>query len=130
MDEDFDFKNPENELEDNFIELANCGEGTIIEEEDIDEADLNSLFSSDDDGKYEMDDELTSLKGKRMEEGDSQFSDQEEENGTRFTNYSMSSSVIRRNKQLMLVDDRFEKVNFWSIFKNSSKHWFIFHFSS
>jgi len=32
-----------------------------------------------------------------------------EETRTRFTNYSMSSSVIRRNKELSLLDDKFEK---------------------
>ena len=29
--------------------------------------------------------------------------------GTKFTNYSMSSSVIRRNQQLSLLDDKFNK---------------------
>ncbi len=33
----------------------------------------------------------------------------EEETKTKFTNYSMSSSVIRRNKELSLLDDKFEK---------------------
>ena len=33
-----------------------------------------------------------------------------EETKTRFTNYSMTSSVIRRNDGLTLLDDRFEKV--------------------
>ena len=36
------------------------------------------------------------------------FSDLETK--TRFTNYSMSSSVIKRNEGLTLLDDRFEKV--------------------
>lgn len=34
-----------------------------------------------------------------------------EETKSRFTNYSMTSSVIRRNDQLTLLDDRFEKVS-------------------
>ena len=34
----------------------------------------------------------------------------EEETKSRFTNYSMTSSVIRRNEGLTLIDDRFEKV--------------------
>lgn len=34
----------------------------------------------------------------------------QEETRSRFTEYSMSSSVIRRNEQLTLLDDRFEKV--------------------
>ena len=32
-----------------------------------------------------------------------------EETGTKFTSYSMSSSVIRRNQQLSLLDDKFDK---------------------
>ena len=40
--------------------------------------------------------------------GDQMFMD--EETKSRFTNYSMSSSVIRRNEGLTLLDDRFEKV--------------------
>ena len=40
--------------------------------------------------------------------GDHQFMD--EETKSRFTNYSMSSSVMRRNEGLTLLDDRFEKV--------------------
>ncbi len=34
----------------------------------------------------------------------------EEETKSRFTNYSMSSSVIKRNEGLTLLDNRFEKV--------------------
>lgn len=58
------------------------------------------------------------------DEGDdasgSAFSDEEgsvreflfddEETRTLFTDYSMTSSVMRRNEQLTLLDDRFEKV--------------------
>lgn len=33
----------------------------------------------------------------------------DEETKTRFTNYSMSSSIIRRNKELSLLDDKFER---------------------
>lgn len=36
--------------------------------------------------------------------------DDEEETKSRFTEYSMTSSVIRRNDQLTLLDDRFEKL--------------------
>lgn len=47
------------------------------------------------------------------EEGDEvrslqSFSDDDAK--TRFTNYSMSSSVIRRNEGLTLIDDKFERV--------------------
>ena len=61
----------------------------------------------DDDGQWssnfgsEADDEVGSLGG---------FSFTEEETKTKFTTYSMSSSVIRRNEQLATLDDRFDKV--------------------
>lgn len=35
----------------------------------------------------------------------------DEETRSRFTEYSLTSSVMRRNEQLSLLDDRFEKVN-------------------
>lgn len=35
----------------------------------------------------------------------------EEETKSRFTEYSLTSSVMRRNEQLTLHDERFEKVN-------------------
>lgn len=35
----------------------------------------------------------------------------DEETKSRFTEYSLTSSVMRRNEQLSLLDDRFEKVN-------------------
>lgn len=87
MDEDFDFDDPSNELEDNFMELAN--------------AEMEEDFSSDFDESEAMD-EVTSL--------EDQFSFRDEETKSRFTDYSMSSSVMKRNNQLTLLDDRFEKV--------------------
>lgn len=97
MDEDFDYDDPENELEDNFIELANA-EGSEEEyDSDADHSDEDSLTED------EERDEVGSLQG-------SQFSFNEEETKTRFTQYSMSSSVIRRNEQLTLLDDKFERV--------------------
>lgn len=94
MDEDFDYSDPENQLEDNFIELA---DGVASDQEFDDEFEMGSDFGSE-----EMDD-VASLPG-------SQQSFNEEETKSRFTNYSMTSSVIRRNEQLTLLDDRFEKV--------------------
>lgn len=39
----------------------------------------------------------------------------DEETKSRFTEYSLTSSVMRRNEQLTLLDDRFEKVKFYSV---------------
>lgn len=49
-------------------------------------------------------DEVCSLNG-------SQYTFNDEETKSRFTQYSMSSSVIRRNEQLTLLDNKFEKVS-------------------
>ena len=51
----------------------------------------------------EEQDEVHSLNGP-------QYTFKEEETKSRFTEYSMSSSVMRRNEQLTLLDDKFEKL--------------------
>lgn len=96
MDDDFDYSDPENQLEDNFIELAN-GIASDQEFDADEEIEMDSNFDDE-----EMD-EVGSLSG-------SQHSFKEEETKSRFTNYSMTSSVMRRNEQLTLLDERFEKV--------------------
>lgn len=97
MDEDFDFDDPDNQLEDNFIELANA---VNSDEDEMDDEDVSS-----DMGGYssEEQDEVPSLNG-------SEHTFDHEETKSRFTEYSMSSSVMRRNNQLTLVDERFEKM--------------------
>lgn len=101
MDEDYNFEDPSNALEDNFMELAMGGEAEEyeIEEEEEDFDSDGAEYSDDDEG----DDQLGPLPpGLR-------FNDDHEETRSRFTEYSMSSSVIRRNEQLTLLDDRFEE---------------------
>lgn len=136
MDDDFNFDDPDNQLEDNFIELANAensdSDGSDREygkllncklqyfvhlydlhnfmclEYELNESD-NELNVSDtsSDGHMNLSDEeadeVHSLKGP-------QYTFREEETKSRFTEYSMSSSVMRRNEQLTLLDDKFEKV--------------------
>lgn len=102
MDEDYNYEDPNNELEDNFMELAMGAEGEEyeIDEEEEEEEDFDSdgaEYSDDDEG----DDKLGPLPAGLR------FND--EETRSRFTEYSMSSSVIRRNEQLTLLDDRFEE---------------------
>jgi protein LTV1 len=67
---------------------------------DDSDADTGDLNSSDGDS-------VPSLKGIRMKNEDMKSS--------RFTEYSMSSSVMRRNDQLTLLDDRFEQVQNYQI---------------
>lgn len=68
---------------------------------------LHMEFSDkeDEEGKEEdeEEDEVGSLK-------EPQYTFKDEETKSRFTEYSMSSSVMRRNEQLTLLDDKFEKV--------------------
>ncbi|KAI4468956.1 low-temperature viability protein ltv1-related [Holotrichia oblita] len=99
MDDDFDFSDPENQLEDNFIEIANA-EGCGDESEDYSDESYE-----DDESNYDSEerDEVCSLEGP-------QYSFKDEETKSRFTEYSMSSSVMKRNEQLTLLDNRFEKL--------------------
>lgn len=108
LDDDFDFENENNHLEDNFIEMAMGGEGGEGGDDDeFDENDEHSDIDSNFDGEEDYDedecDNLGPLRNNRFPRFD------DEETKSRFTEYSMSSSVIRRNQQLELLDDRFEK---------------------
>ena len=55
----------------------------------------------EEDDKDQWEDDSDDCDGGRSE-------DEEETGGTKFTNYSMSNSVIRRNQQLFLLDDKFD----------------------
>ncbi|KAH8274620.1 hypothetical protein KR026_008309, partial [Drosophila bipectinata] len=97
------------ELDDDFVMQA-MGEGDSDDEEwDGDEEEDEEMdFDSDDlneEDDEENDDELMDRLAPLMRER--RFDDEEVK--SRFTEYSMSSSVIRRNEQLTLLDDRFEK---------------------
>ncbi|KAM5263999.1 protein LTV1 homolog [Ctenodactylus gundi] len=122
LDDDFDFDDPDNMLEDDFILQANKPTG--------EEEDMESLVSGSEDGNEweEMDDEKeeasednecdsvgpasgddeTSVSG-RPHGALKKYLFWEEETKSRFTEYSMTSSVMRRNEQLTLHDERFEK---------------------
>lgn len=109
LDDDFNFEDPNNELEDNFMEMAMEGaEDEYDDEEEYeDEEDGSDVGSNDAAYSGEEDDEVGPLPGAKKF---ARFEDDEdEETRSRFTEYSMSSSVIRRNEQLTLLDDRFEK---------------------
>ncbi|XP_032999816.1 protein LTV1 homolog [Lacerta agilis] len=114
LDDDFDFDNPDNLLDDDFILRANnqgsteqekeaCWEsGDEDEWEDMDEEDGEGTQSDvDSEGPLSDDSEI---KGEMKE-----FLFMQEETKSRFTEYSMTSSVMRRNEQLSLLDERFEK---------------------
>ncbi|KAL3172776.1 hypothetical protein MRX96_038963 [Rhipicephalus microplus] len=93
LDDDFDFEDDENILEDDFIQLA---EGPV-DATDVDGEESDSCDDEDDD--FETD-----------EGSEERFSFAEEETRSRFTSYSMSSSVIRRTEGLKTLDERFEEM--------------------
>ncbi|XP_076239549.1 LTV1 ribosome biogenesis factor [Calliopsis andreniformis] len=104
LDDDFDFNDPNNELEDNFIELANADDELAEDEEEEDDDDASDISSEGHmDLSDEEEDEVHSLNGP-------QYTFKDEETKSRFTEYSMSSSVMRRNEQLTLLDNKFEKM--------------------
>ncbi|XP_069829863.1 protein LTV1 homolog [Dendropsophus ebraccatus] len=114
LDDDFDFDNPENQLDDDFVLHANNTatiEGDSYGAEDNEWEDVDS--AEDDDGSQEDDfDSDGPLSDEEGEEGDvpmKEFLFMQEETKSRFSQYSVSSSVMRRNEQLTLLDERFEK---------------------
>uniref|UniRef100_A0A0C9SCJ3 Protein LTV1 homolog n=1 Tax=Amblyomma americanum TaxID=6943 RepID=A0A0C9SCJ3_AMBAM len=94
LDDDFDFEDEENVLEDDFIQLA---DGVVDPADVEDEEETDSCDDEDED--------FDSAEG-----SEEQFSFTEEETRSRFTNYSMSSSVIRRSEGLKTLDERFEEM--------------------
>ncbi|XP_072319535.1 protein LTV1 homolog isoform X2 [Eucyclogobius newberryi] len=100
LDEDFDFDDPENLLDDDFILKANSsnrGGGTGADDKDEDDDEWEDEEGEED---FDSDADLSDAP---------EFMFEHEETKTRFTEYSMSSSVMRRNEQLTLLDDRFQK---------------------
>lgn len=96
LDEDFDFGNPNNLLDDDFISRANCFD------------DRNKQHTDNDDAGWEdVEEDVDSCSIGSDDFSEDNFS--EEETKSRFTAYSMTSSVIRRNEHLSHLDDRFEK---------------------
>jgi len=107
MDEDYDYEDPDNELDDDFM-LQAMGEGGVdVDEEDGDDDEEEEGSEGD----WETDSDC--MGGRSDDEFDDEVPElvpfDEEETKTKFTNYSMSSSCIRRNKGLSLLDDQFEK---------------------
>ncbi|XP_061088526.1 protein LTV1 homolog isoform X2 [Conger conger] len=104
LDEDFDYDDPENVLEDDFILKANNVVG------DDKEGDSDEWEDTDEEESGEEEDTDCNSDGPLSEDvGDAMFLFADEETKSRFTEYSLTSSVMRRNEQLTLLDDRFEK---------------------
>lgn len=109
LDDDFEFEDPNNQIDDDFVSQALGAEldgvsgqvlGNIVEGEEEDVEDSDQEWESDDE---DMGSEVSEDEDKL---GERAFL--KEETKSHFTNYSMSSSVMRRNKGLTLLDERFE----------------------
>ncbi|XP_044045455.1 protein LTV1 homolog [Siniperca chuatsi] len=111
LDEDFDFDDPNNILDDDFIIKANSASGAVDKEGDDEDDDDDDDEWDDTDEEDDFDSE-GGFSGEEDTEGGGrgrEFLFMDEETKSRFTEYSMTSSVMRRNEQLTLLDDRFEK---------------------
>ena len=82
-----------------------CTSSNYFHRDEGEEDDSDRLSIASDEAEFSDNDDFDG----DFQYGDHQFMD--EETKSRFTNYSMSSSVIRRNEGLTLLDDRFEKVS-------------------
>jgi len=102
LDDDFDYENPENTLDDDFIVKAMAeGQENTVNMNSDDEDDSGDGYASDEADFSGSEDGFFD-----------QYADplRDEETRSRFTEYSMSSSVVPRSEALTLVDDRFEKL--------------------
>ena len=105
LDDDIDFDDPENFLEDDFIQLANSENSKNRE---YFETEQN--FESDDEEGWETDSNVSSDIGSNDLGSDDESNTSFDETKSRFTYYSMTSSVIRRAEGLKLLDDKFDKI--------------------
>ncbi|XP_029800411.1 protein LTV1 homolog [Suricata suricatta] len=119
LDDDFDFDNPDNLLEDDFILQANKPtEEDGMDVQKAEAGDDSEWEDVDDETGRGSDDESCGSAGSSAEAMSVQGRPPgavehhlfwEEETKSRFTEYSITSSVMRRNEQLTLHDERFEK---------------------
>jgi len=87
------------------MDLDDILKEAILEREYDSDVDEEGDDNNDDYESYDSDEALDDVPS--LEGGFSNFSD--EETKSKFTSYSMSSSVIRRNEGLSTLDDKFEK---------------------
>lgn len=104
---DVDFESEDNLLEDDFIMKANCTDDEENDDgEEYDDDETLTEKSQDYDTEDLDDDE-------DYEEDEDQFSEsqsvKEFETKSRFSSYSMTSSVVRRNESLKTIDEQFER---------------------
>ncbi|KAI7868455.1 hypothetical protein BDF14DRAFT_1793395 [Spinellus fusiger] len=105
----------EDQLQDSFFDELN-EEGELYdpeeeewEEEEEEEEEVEEVF--DNDGTYDWQAAFRNFqKNKKQEGSDDEDQEEKADRQTVGTGFSMSSSVMHRNSQLRLLDDRFEKI--------------------
>ncbi|XP_078261609.1 protein LTV1 homolog [Rhinoraja longicauda] len=113
LDDDFDFEDPDNVLEDDFVMKAVVKGSEMVPRMGSDGVDDDEDWEDTEDEDYDSDGALSSEDGLQTSTsrgGPPELLFMDEETRSRFTNYSITSSVMRRNEQLTLLDDRFEKL--------------------
>ncbi|KAG2227798.1 hypothetical protein INT45_002036 [Circinella minor] len=100
----------ENDLSEDFFEELDA-EGEAYVHEEFDEEEYEDEM---DEGNYNWEAAYRNFqRGKQRRGSDSDFSDDDDdvlERQTKYTGFSVSSSVMHRNPQLTLLDDRFDKI--------------------
>ena len=117
LDDDFDFDDPENELEDDFMSKANADtlskdggseqENTGMNDYIRQNAQPGAMddYASDDHFEQDSDDEYSDVDSDAVG-----GSFNEEETKSHFTQYSLTSAVIKRNEGLTTLDEQFENL--------------------
>lgn len=107
-----------NEVDDLFNRIRTMFKHHSEDDDDDEWEDTDEGESGEDDDEQSYD----SAGGVSDEDGEAgrrRFMFMDCETKSRFTDYSLTSSVMRRNEQLTLLDDRFEKVGFITFFITS-----------
>lgn len=99
MSKEFDYEDPNNILNDDFMDFA----GGLIEDDG--DGELPGYFSGEEDNDY---DKAMTIQHDRDDDDDDDSD--VDETRTVFTNYSMTSSVMRRNQGLQQLDEHFERL--------------------
>lgn len=85
-----------------------CCVRSMCDSDEGDKDDDDEWEDTDEEGDFDSEGGLSGDEGPGVPR---EFLFMDEETKSRFTEYSLSSSVMRRNEQLTLLDDRFEKVS-------------------
>ncbi|XP_074595600.1 LTV1 ribosome biogenesis factor [Brevipalpus obovatus] len=105
LDDDFDFENPNNVIDEDFVAQALFGDGVESGDEEPEEGEETEETESECDSQdldnmcFSDDDENNQRRGKMFSK---------EETRSCFTNYSLTSSVVARNEGKTLIDEKFE----------------------